>query len=203
LKKGEDRVNLTYKDVTAREKARTLKSVRIFNKFFSNRSSVLQKTYPAYNARLNGLRDIRAINDEDSHIEKRMRSTVIMKSLQKENHSLLGHLVRVRIVSNQPKTSSFHVRLGLSTKDCSVIHRGSDIFDSQTHAIAMADPLKEIRHCLRCHNYGYLSRFCKSAAEIYGKCAGPHATSSCKLHQKTSNAQTALKIIVQDPEFSR
>ena len=179
FKKGEDRVTLTFKDVAARDKAKSLISQNSQQILFKS-VSVLQKTYPAI-ARLNGLRDIQAITDEDNQTEKRLRSTAIMSSLQKENPYLQGHLVSVRILSNQPDTFSFHVRLGLSAKDCcdQLIDRGRVTLDSRIHAVAMADPLKEIRHCLRCQNYGHLSRFCKSAAETCGKCAGPHATSSC------------------------
>ena len=125
FKKGEDRVTLTFKDVAARDKAKSLISQNSQQILFKS-VSVLQKTY-------------------------------------------------------QPDTFSFHVRLGLSAKDCcdQLIDRGRVTLDSRIHAVAMADPLKEIRHCLRCQNYGHLSRFCKSAAETCGKCAGPHATSSC------------------------
>ena len=93
----------------------------------------------------------------------------------------IGHLVSVRILSNQPDTSSFHVRLGLSAKDCcdQLIDRGHVIINSRIHAVAMADPLQEIRHCLRFQNYGHLLRFFKSAAETCGMCSGPHANSCC------------------------
>ena len=199
FKKGEDRVTLTFKDVAARDKAKSLISQNSQQILFKS-VSVLQKTYPAI-ARLNGLRDIQAITDEDNQTEKRLRSTAIMSSLQKENPYLQGHLVSVRILSNQPDTFSFHVRLGLSAKDCcdQLIDRGRVTLDSRIHAVAMADPLKEIRHCLRCQNYGHLSRFCKSAAETCGKCA----PALVRLPQKTLNAQTAPKIIVQDPGSAR
>lgn len=56
FKKGEDRVTLTFKDVAARDKARSLISQNSQLNLFKS-VSVLQKTYPAI-ARLNGLRDI-------------------------------------------------------------------------------------------------------------------------------------------------
>jgi hypothetical protein len=193
FKKGDDRVTLTFKDVAARDKAKSLISQNSQQILFKS-VSVLQKTYPAI-ARLNGLRDIQAITGEDNQTEKRLRSTAIMSSLLKENPYLQGHLVSVRILSNQPDTFSFHVRLGLSAKDCcdQLIDRGRVTLDSRIHAVAMADPLKEIRHCLRCQNYGHLSRFCKSAAETCGKCAGPHATSSCTATPKDFKCASCSK----------
>jgi myosin heavy subunit len=149
FKKSEDRVTFTFKDIAARDKARTLISQNSQQVLFKS-VSVPPKTYPAI-ARLNGLSDIQTITGADSQSEKRLRSTAIMESIQKENPPFPDKLVSVRLLSNQPATSTFHVRLGLSSKDScdQLIDRGRVIVDSRTHAVAMADPSKEIRHCLR------------------------------------------------------
>jgi hypothetical protein len=94
-KKGEGRVTLTFKDVANTDKARTWinqNSQQILLKSVS----VLKKTYPSIE-RLNGLA-IKAITGAGSQIKKRLRSATIMESLQKENPSLLGHLVYAEFI---------------------------------------------------------------------------------------------------------
>lgn len=179
FKKTEDKVTLTFKDVAARDKAKDLISKNSQQVLFQS-VSVPQKSYPAI-ARLNGLSDVQSLTNDDSQVEKQLRSASIMKSLLEENPTLQGTLLSVRILSNRSSTSSFHVRLGLSSKNTcdQLIEKGRVLVDKRSHAVVMADFSKEIRHCTRCQKYGHLARFCKSAADTCGKCAGQHASSSC------------------------
>lgn len=171
----------------ARDKARTWIQQILFKSVF-----VSPKSYPAI-ARLNELSDIQTITGAYIQIEKRLWSTAIIESLQKENPSLLGNLALVRIRSNQPATSSFHVRLGLSSKDScdrNICDDSSVIIDNRTHAVAMVDSSKEIRHWHRCQNYGHLARFGRQWKKLAVNVLASTPPAPVRLLQKISNVQT-------------
>lgn len=197
LKKSDDKVTLTFRDATARDKAKEIISLNLDSdakKSIFHSVTVPQKTYPAI-ARLNGLVAIQSLSNDDKQIEKQARCAAIKKLILDENPSLQGQLLSVRILSNRPDTSSFHVRLGLFSKiSCDqLIEKGRILIDKRSHAVVAADPAKEIRQCLRCQKYGHLIRFCKAVAATCAKCAGPHETSTCDASPKDYKCSNCSK----------
>jgi hypothetical protein len=92
FKKSEDKVTLTFRDITARDKARELINVdgqqspgSIFQSAF-----VPQKVYPAI-ARLYDLAAIQGIKETNIQDEQLKKRVAIMKLIQKENPLLTAH----------------------------------------------------------------------------------------------------------------
>ena len=120
MKKLDDKITLTFRDITARDKARELinqEGQQSQNSLFQS-AFVPQKVYPAI-PRLNGLAGVQGIKEENIQDEQLKKRVAIMKLIHEKNPLLRSDLESVRVLANHPETSSFLVRLGFSSGSAS------------------------------------------------------------------------------------
>ena len=87
MKKLEDKITLTFRDITARDKARELinqEGQQSQNSLFQS-AFVPQKVYPAI-ARLNGLAGVQDIKEENIQDEQLKKRVAIMKLIHEKIH---------------------------------------------------------------------------------------------------------------------
>ena len=163
FRKRVERQMLAFKDALAKDKAKELISNCSQQNIFQS-VSVQQKSYPVI-VRLNGLSQIQSLTVESNKQEERqMRCAAIMKVLVDENPSLQNDLTSARILSNRQRTCSFHVRLGISSKNVwgQLLERGRVVIDNRAHAVVAADPEKKSSKALGVRKFGHLAFFCKA-----------------------------------------
>ena len=104
MKKLDDKITLTFRDITARDKARELinqEGQQSQNSLFQS-AFVPQKVYPAI-ARLNGLAGVQGIKEENIQDEQLKKRVAIMKLIHEENPLLRSDLESVRVWLTVPK----------------------------------------------------------------------------------------------------
>lgn len=179
IKKLDDRVVLSFRDVASRDKAQAMLINNSTQKLFCSVSAP-KKIFPAL-VRLHNVQGVKLLRGTDNKEAREKQESQLLEKLKADNPTLSGPLVSVRILHQRPNSNSFLVRIGLLSKVfCDrLIESGRILLDGATHAVVAPDPCREVRHCSRCQKYGHIHHFCKAAADVCGKCSLEHSTSSC------------------------
>ena len=182
IKKIDGRVVLSFRDVASRDKAREMIDKNPSQNLFHS-VSVPQKQFPAI-VRFQDLDGVEILKGPDKKVVRESQEHNLMVRIMDENPTMRGPLESLRVLHQRPNSKSFLVRIAFSSKSFRdrLLESGRILLDGKTHAVVEADPAKEVRHCTRCKRYGHTQNFCKAKAEVCGKCAQEHATSSCTMN---------------------